>query len=76
MAKYTLKVLLDFEALDDLEGRRRASTTIQNISEHLEGVREIVLHAVSDRKSIKMNRDGSFEGQWNRGGTAPEPGTR
>jgi hypothetical protein len=72
MGKYTLKILLDIDAPDDLEGRRRAASLVQGVSNNLEGVREIVLHAVADRKSIKMNPDGSFQGQWNRGG-APSP---
>lgn len=72
MGKYTLKILLDIEARDDLEGRQRAASIVKGISDELEGVREIVLHAVTDRKSIKLNADGSFEGQWNRGG-GPAP---
>jgi hypothetical protein len=68
MGKYTLKILMDLEARDDLEGRQRAASVVREISGGLEGVREIVLHAVADRKSIRLNVDGSFDGQWNRGG--------
>jgi hypothetical protein len=73
MAQYALKVLIDIEARDDIEARQRAAELIRQAQPGLLGVREIVLHAQADRKSIRMNPDGSFQGQWNRGGPGAIP---
>ena len=68
MPKYVIKALIDFEAADDVDAREKASAIVkQSISEQA-GVRDLILHAAQDHKSIRMNRDGSFEGQWNKGG--------
>ncbi len=74
MPKYTLKILLDFDSLDDLAARQKASALVSSMKDGLQDAREIVLQAPADRKSIKMNPDGSYQGQWNRGGARPIPG--
>jgi hypothetical protein len=73
MARYVLKILLDVEARDDLEARQRAAALVSAAQAGLSGLREIVLHAPEDRKSIRMNPDGTFQGQWNRGGPGAPP---
>lgn len=74
MPQYVLKVLVGIEARDDLEARQRAVALVAQSLGQLGGVREIVLHAQSDHKSIRLNPDGTFQGQWNRGGQGPLPG--
>jgi hypothetical protein len=73
MAQYVLKILMDLDARDDIEARQRAAALIRQAQPGLTGVREIVLHAQADRKSIRMNPDGTFQGQWNRGGPGAIP---
>ena len=73
MAQYVLKILMDLDARDDVEARQRAAALIRQAQPGLTGVREIVLHAQADRKSIRMNPDGTFQGQWNRGGPGTVP---
>jgi len=73
MPRYVLKILLDLEARDDIEARQQASKKVSAMQVTLEGVREIVLQSPSDQKSIRMNPDGSYEGQWNRGGRGELP---
>ena len=74
MPHYVLKVLVDMEARDDLEARQRAAGLVTRLPAGLEGIREIVLQALEERKSIRLNPDGSFQGQWNKGGPASLPG--
>ena len=74
MPQYVLKILVDLEARDDLEARQRAAAMVAQTQGHLAGIREIVLHAHADHKSIRINADGTFQGQWNRGGPAAPPG--
>jgi hypothetical protein len=72
MPSYVLKILLDIEARDDLEARRSAAAVAQQAGlAALPAVREIVLHSSTDNKSIRMNPDGTFPGQWNKGGATP-----
>lgn len=72
MPQYVLKILVDLEARDDLEARRIAAAAAQQAKlGDLPGIREIVLHASQDNKSIRMDPDGAFPGQWNKGGAAP-----
>lgn len=66
--QYVLKVLIDLEARDDVAARQAAGEMVRERIGGLPGVREIVLHSSSDRKSIKVAADGVFEGQWNKGG--------
>ena len=74
MPQYVLKILVDLEARDDIDARRSASELIQTRLGTAVGIRDIVLHAKSDNKSIRMNADGTYEGQWNKGGSgAPTP---
>lgn len=73
MPQYVVKILLDLEARDDLEARQQASRMVSRLQVSLEGVRDIVLQSPSDQKSIRMNPDGSFQGQWNRGGRGEFP---
>jgi hypothetical protein len=68
MPQYVLKILLDLESRDDIEARKSAAEMVQTRLGGLAGIRDIVLHAKSDNKSIRMNPDGSYEGQWNKGG--------
>jgi len=69
MPQYVLKILLDIEARDDLEARRAATAAAeQAVLSKLSGIREIVLHSSFDNKSIRMDPDGTFPGQWNKGG--------
>lgn len=67
MPNYVLKVLIDLEARDDLAARQAAASLIGVPLGQAPGVREIVLHATADHKSIRMNPDGAFQGQWNKG---------
>ncbi|MCW8133793.1 MAG: hypothetical protein KIS92_25830 [Planctomycetota bacterium] len=76
MPQYVLKILVDLEARDDLDARQRAAGMVGKLTASLEGVREIVLHSQADRKSIKLNLDGTFAGQWNKGGPSAPPGLR
>ncbi len=74
MPQYVLKILLDLEARDDIEARKSAADMVQSRLGGVAGVRDIVLHAKSDNKSIRMNSDGTYEGQWNKGGSgSPAP---
>jgi len=69
MPQYVLKILVDIEARDDLEARRAAAAAAQQaMLSKLSGIREIVLHSSADNKSIRMDPDGTFPGQWNKGG--------
>ena len=68
MPQYVLKVLIELEARDDIEARQTAASLVQTPLTSLPGVRDIVLHAKVDHKSIRMNPDGTFPGQWNKGG--------
>jgi len=69
MASYSLKILVDIEAQDDIDARRKAASAVAAMALHnASGVRDIVLHAQHDNKSIRMLPDGSFPGQWNKGG--------
>lgn len=66
--KYVLKVLVDLEARDDIEARKVAADLVTKTLSQAPGVRDIVLHSQEDNKSIRMNPDGTFPGQWNKGG--------
>ena len=68
MPKYVLKVLIDVEARDDIDARQAVATLVQKSFAQAPGIREIVLHAQDDNKSIRVNPDGTFAGQWNKGG--------
>ena len=69
MPQYVLKILVDIEARDDIEARRAATAAAQQaLLSKLPGIREIVLHSSADHKSIRMEPDGAFQGQWNKGG--------
>ena len=68
MPRYVLKVLVDLEARDDIEARKLAATLTQSPLSTTPGVRDIVLHSQEDNKSIRMNADGTFPGQWQKGG--------
>lgn len=68
MPQYVLKVLIDVEARDDIDARQRAAALVQAHLTAAPGVRDIVLHAKEDNKSIRLNPDGTFPGQWNKGG--------
>jgi hypothetical protein len=68
MPQYDLKILIDVEARDDIEARRMASEMVQSRLTGASGIKDIVLHARDDNKSIKMAPDGTFPGQWNKGG--------
>jgi hypothetical protein len=70
MPQYVLKVLVELDARDDIEARKNAAALTQTPLAQLPGVRDIVLHAKGDNKSIRMNADGTFPGQWNKGGAA------
>lgn len=74
MPKYALKILLDLEARDDLEARRRVGEILSRAADGLTGVREIVLHSLDDRKSMKFASDGSPAGEWQHGGRPTRPG--
>jgi hypothetical protein len=72
MAKYVLKILVDVEARDDLEARRAASAVAQQCGlANIPGIRDSILHSGTDNKSIRMAPDGTFPGQWNKGGATP-----
>jgi len=66
--QYVLKVLIDLEARDDFAARQAASSMVAEKIGSVAGVREIILHSSSDHKSIRINPDGTFDGQWNKGG--------
>lgn len=66
--QYVLKVLIDLEARDDIAARQAAAEIVREKLGTVVGAREIVLHSSSDHKSIRMNLDGTFDGQWNKGG--------
>jgi hypothetical protein len=66
--QYVLKVLIDLEARDDVAARQAVSALVKERLAGVPGVREMVLHSASDHKSIRVGADGTFEGQWNKGG--------
>ena len=68
MPQYVLKILIDLEARDDIDARRTASEVVKTSVGTIGGLRETVLHAKQDNKSIRMNADGTYVGQWNKGG--------
>ena len=68
MPQYVLKILIELESRDDIEARRLASEMVQSRLAGAAGIKDIVLHARDDNKSIKMAPDGTFPGQWNKGG--------
>ena len=74
MPSYVMKILVDLEARDDLDARQRAAAMVGKLSSSLDGIREIVLHSQTDHKSIRLGLDGSFTGQWNKGGPSALPG--
>ncbi len=76
MPQYVLKILLDFEARDDLDARQAAVRTVEQLGAAAKQAREIVLHSQVDHKSIRMNADGTFQGQWNKGGPSALPGVK
>ena len=69
MPQYVLKILIDCEACDDLAARQDAATWVRAHLAQTPGIRDIVLHAKDDNKSIRLNPDGAFQGQWQKGGT-------
>jgi len=70
MPQYVLKILIDLEGRDDIDARRCASERVRNSLGTVAGIRDIVLHAKEDNKSIRMNPDGTYDGQWNKGGSS------
>jgi hypothetical protein len=66
--QYVLKILIDLEARDDVAARQQAGALVRERLAGAEGVREIVLHSQTDHKSIRVLPDGSFDGQWQKGG--------
>ncbi len=66
--QYVLKVLIDLEARDDFAARQAAGALVLEKLGSVTGVREIILHSSADHKSIRINPDGTFDGQWNKGG--------
>ena len=79
MPRYVIKALIDIEALDDLDARRKAAAWVQaNLSSQAVQpaapapkdivLRELMLQCPIEHKSIKMNPDGTFHAQWNKGG--------
>jgi hypothetical protein len=76
MPQYVLKVILDLEARDDLDARQRVGELVRAHVQPLPGVREIVLHAKADNKSIRVEPDGTFPGNWNKGGPGQPVGPR
>ncbi len=68
MPQYVLKILIELEAKDDIEARKNCASVVQAGLGAVPGIRDIVLHAKDDNKSIRMNPDGTFPGQWNKGG--------
>jgi len=76
MPQYVLKILLDLEARDDLDARQAAAKAVAQLGPLTRHARELVLHAQADRKSIRMNPDGTFQGQWNKGGPSAPPGVK
>ncbi len=68
MPRYVLKVLVDLEARDDIDARRAAAAIVQARLAGVDGVRDIVVHSQTDNKSIRMNPDGTYPGQWQKGG--------
>ncbi|GMV81331.1 MAG: hypothetical protein AMXMBFR7_25150 [Planctomycetota bacterium] len=74
MGQYVLKILIDVEARDDLDARRIAAELVQQAHPALEKAREIVLQDQGDRKSIRLDAAGAFQGSWNRGGPGLPPG--
>lgn len=68
MPKYVLKVLIDLEARDDIEARQAVAAMVKNNIGPAPGIRDIILHSQEDNKSIHVKPDGSFDGQWNKGG--------
>lgn len=76
MPQYVLKVLIDLEARDDIDARKIVGEFVKQHIQPASGVREIVLHAKDDNKSIRVNPDGTFPGNWNKGGPGQGPGVR
>lgn len=76
MPQYVLKILLDLEARDDLDARQSAAKTVAQLGPLAKQARELVLHSQADHKSIRLNQDGSFLGQWNKGGPSAPPGVK
>ena len=68
MPKYVLKILIEMETRDDIEARQKASALVKDSLAQVSGIGGLVLHSKDDNKSIRMNPDGTFEGQWNKGG--------
>lgn len=66
--QYVLKVLVDLEARDDVAARQAVSALVIERLAAVPGLREMVLHSSADHKSIRVAADGTFEGQWNKGG--------
>jgi len=76
MPQYVLKVLIDVEARDDIDARKVVADLVRQNIQPVKGVREIVLHAKDDNKSIRVEPDGSFPGNWNKGGPGQPVGPR
>ncbi|MCX7803901.1 MAG: hypothetical protein N3A38_01795 [Planctomycetota bacterium] len=66
--KYALKIVIDIEARDDLEARRKAAGILAGAMAGVSGKREAILHSIDDRKSIRLSPEGEFAGQWNKRG--------
>ena len=65
MAKYAVKILLDFEAADDIEAKVRCKSLVaQPIKELAEQIREITVRDMSTFKSLKITADGTPQGTW------------
>lgn len=76
MPQYVLKVLIDVEARDDIDARKVVTELVRQNIQPVKGVREIVLHAKDDNKSIRVEPDGTFPGNWNKGGPGQPVGPR
>ncbi len=68
MRKYALKIVIDIEARDDPEARRKAAEILAKTLAGVPGRRDAVLHSIDDRKSIRLSPEGDFVGQWNKQG--------
>lgn len=65
MAQYAVKILLDFEATDDIQAKSLIKALVAKpIKDIAPQIREITVRDMSTFKSLKIAPDGTPQGSW------------
>lgn len=65
MAQYAVKILLDFDANDDIQAKAVCKSLVdKSIKQLAAQIREITVRDMTTHKSIKLSPDGTPQGPW------------